>query len=68
MKRTAMPRILSAVLVALMIVNAGCRTHPAATDPPRDVVTFVARDHAFDGPESVSFLPLLVVRGPTGLV
>jgi hypothetical protein len=54
MKRTAMPRILSAVLVALMIVNAGCRTHPAATDPPRDVVTFVARDHAFDGPESVS--------------
>ena len=38
----------------LIVISAGCHTQPSLVDPTREAVTFTARDHAFDGPASMS--------------
>ncbi|MDQ6734870.1 MAG: hypothetical protein M3Z35_12310, partial [Nitrospirota bacterium] len=47
-----MPGMLYAALM-LIVISAGCHTQPSLLDPPRDAVTFTARDHTFDGPASI---------------
>lgn len=49
-----MPVILFATILTLILVNAGCHTQPALTESKNDAVTFTARDHAFEGPASLS--------------
>ncbi|MBA2251823.1 MAG: hypothetical protein H0W13_03825 [Nitrospirales bacterium] len=49
-----MPVMSFAVLLTLILVNAGCHTQPALTDATDDAVTFTARDHAFEGPATMS--------------
>lgn len=49
-----MPGMLSAVLLMLIVINSGCHTQPSVVDPTRNTVTFIAHDHAFDGPTSMS--------------
>ena len=42
------------VLLTLISVNAGCHTGRTSTDSADVAVTFTARDHAFEGPASLS--------------
>ena len=46
--------IVYATILTLIVLNAGCHTRPALTHSSDDAVTFTARDHAFEGPESMS--------------
>src|SRR5687768_2441146 len=47
-----MPRLVYAAIVLLIV--SGCHPRPALTNSNDDAVTFTARDHAFDGPTSMS--------------
>lgn len=49
-----MPGIVYAAILVLIVINAGCHTQPALMNSADDAVTFTARDHAFDGPVSMS--------------
>lgn len=49
-----MSRMWYAVLLLLMIAGAGCQTRPGGTDLSRDILTLIARDHAFEGPTTFS--------------
>jgi plastocyanin len=49
-----MPGIVYASILMLLAINAGCHTRPALTNPTDDAVTVTARDHAFEGPASMS--------------
>ena len=49
-----MPGVVYAAILVLIVINAGCHTQPALMNSADDAVTFTARDHAFDGPVSMS--------------
>lgn len=49
-----MPVMLPIALLMIMFMNTGCHTAPLTlTDSAAETVTFVARDHAFDGPDNI---------------
>jgi hypothetical protein len=48
-----MRAIVYAMIVVFIAINAGCHTQPVLTKSSDDAVTFTARDHAFDGPETM---------------
>jgi hypothetical protein len=49
-----MPGTVYAAILMLIVINAGCHTQPALTNPTDAAVTFTARDHAFEGPASMN--------------
>lgn len=53
-----MPGLAHAAILMLIVINAGCHRQPALTNATDDAVTFTARDHAFEGPDSMSAGPV----------
>jgi hypothetical protein len=49
-----MPGIVHAVMLLFIIIHAGCHTQPSLTNSADGAVTFTARDHAFEGPETLN--------------
>jgi hypothetical protein len=54
MKGKGIMRGMLYAVCTLIVISAGCHTQPSLVDPTREAVTFTARDHAFDGPASMS--------------